>query len=95
MSATRLFARAVLRLSPQDDAESVTDFLQGLVTSDVAGPLPVWAALLTPQGKVLFDFLVWPGRDLLIDCQGDSSRRPDQAAVVALQAAPKDSDHAR
>jgi folate-binding protein YgfZ len=48
----------------------VRDFLQGLVTSDVAGPLPVWAGLLTPQGKCLFDFLVWDeGDDLLLDCE--------------------------
>ena len=30
---------------------------------DVTGALPVYAALLTAQGKVLFDFLVWPGAD--------------------------------
>ena len=72
MNATRLSARAVLRLSPDDEAEQVSDFLQGLVTNDVTGALPVWAALLTPQGKVLFDFLVWDhGRDLLIDCEAD------------------------
>ncbi len=46
------------------------DFLQGLVTNDVTKALPVWAALLTPQGKVLFDFLVWDdGDDLLLDCE--------------------------
>jgi folate-binding Fe-S cluster repair protein YgfZ len=68
MTGTRLFARALIRLSAQDGNEDVTEFLQGLVTSDVAGPLPVWTALLTPQGKVLFDFFVWPsGKDLLID----------------------------
>ena len=45
-------------------------FLQGLVTQDVMGALPVWAGLLTPQGKCLFDFLVWAdGEDLLIDCE--------------------------
>jgi folate-binding Fe-S cluster repair protein YgfZ len=34
------------------------------------GPLPVWAGLLTPQGKCLFDFLVWgDGDDLLLDCE--------------------------
>lgn len=69
-SATRLFDRAVLRLSAQDDSESAADFLQGLVTNDVTGALPVWTGLLTPQGKALFDFLVWPsGDDLLIDCE--------------------------
>jgi folate-binding protein YgfZ len=36
----------------------------------VTGALPAWAALLTPQGKVLFDFIVWPGEDgLLLDCE--------------------------
>jgi folate-binding protein YgfZ len=40
------------------------------VTSDVAGALPVWAGLLTPQGKCLFDFVVWAdGDDLLVDCE--------------------------
>ena len=74
MSATRLFSRALLRVSPEDPAEDAGAFLQGLVTSDVAGPLPVWAGLLTPQGKVLFDFIVWPsGRDLLIDCEADAA----------------------
>ncbi|MEE4453773.1 folate-binding protein [Novosphingobium resinovorum] len=71
MTATRLFDRAVIRLSPRPDStEDVAGFLQGLVTSDVAGALPVWTALLTPQGKALFDFLVWPtGHGLLIDCE--------------------------
>jgi folate-binding protein YgfZ len=69
MAATTLSDRALVRLSGED----VRGFLQGLVTSDVAGPLPVWAGLLTPQGKCLFDFLVWPDRqggdDLLLDCE--------------------------
>ncbi len=74
MTATRLFSRAVLRLSPLDEGEDVADFLQGLVTNDVTGALPAWAALLTPQGKVLFDFLVWcDGADLLIDCEADAA----------------------
>ena len=66
MPATTLADRALLRLSGED----VRGFLQGLVTNDVAGALPVWAGLLTPQGKVLFDFLIWAdGEDLLIDCE--------------------------
>ena len=70
LTATRLFDRAVIRLSPSEPSEDVSAFLQGLVTSDVTGTLPVWAGLLTPQGKVLFDFLVWPAGDgLLIDCE--------------------------
>jgi folate-binding protein YgfZ len=66
MAQTTLPDRAVIRLS----GEGVRDFLQGLVTSDVAGPLPVWAGLLSAQGKCLFDFLVWEdGADLLLDCE--------------------------
>jgi folate-binding protein YgfZ len=70
MSGTTLSDRAVIRLSGQ----GVRDFLQGLVTNDVAGPLPVWAALLTPQGKALFDFIVWgDGDDLLIDAEAEQA----------------------
>src|SRR3954468_20576729 len=70
MSATTLTDRVVIRLSGED----VRGFLQGLVTNDVTGALPIWAGLLTPQGKCLFDFLIWPndqsaGDDLLLDCE--------------------------
>jgi folate-binding protein YgfZ len=69
---TRLFSRAVIRISALDDSESAAGFLQGLVTNDVTAALPVWTALLTPQGKALFDFLVWPsGDDLLLDCEAE------------------------
>ncbi len=48
-------------------------FLQGLVSNDVAGAAPgraVWAALLTPQGKWLADFLILSdGARLLLDCE--------------------------
>jgi len=70
MANTTLDDRALVRLSGED----VRGFLQGLVTNDVSGNLPVWAALLTPQGKVLFDFLIWGDRDdLLIDCERAAS----------------------
>src|SRR6185295_6124677 len=70
MAATTLADRAVVRLSGED----VRGFLQGLVTNDVTGALPVWAGLLTPQGKCLFDFIVWgDGDDLLIDCEAAAS----------------------
>jgi tRNA-modifying protein YgfZ len=76
MTATTLIDRALIRLSGED----VRGFLQGLITNDVLGDLPVWAGLLTPQGKALFDFLVWgDGDDLLIDCEreaaGDLAKR--------------------
>ncbi|MFL6735286.1 MAG: folate-binding protein, partial [Sphingomicrobium sp.] len=66
MAATTLTDRALIRLSGED----VRGFLNGLVTSEVPGPLPVWAGLLTPQGKCLFDFIIWSeGDDLLLDCE--------------------------
>ena len=70
MAATTLTDRALLRLS----GVGARDFLQGLVTSDVTGPLPVWAALLSAQGKCLFDFIIWErGDDLLLDCEADAA----------------------
>jgi folate-binding protein YgfZ len=66
MSGTTLIDRAVLRLSGAE----VRPFLQGLVTNDVTGPMPVWAGLLTPQGKALFDLVLWAdGEDVLVDCE--------------------------
>jgi tRNA-modifying protein YgfZ len=66
MMKTTLFDRAVIRLSGED----VRGFLQGLVTNDTSGPLPVWAGLLSPQGKALFDFILWADHDdVLIDCE--------------------------
>jgi len=59
MSATAAYLtdRGVVRVEGEDAAE----FLQGLVTNDVLGlaaGAARFAALLTPQGKILFDFLV-------------------------------------
>ncbi len=72
MTATHLTARALIRLSPLDEAEDVAAFLQGLVTNDVQGPLPCYAALLSAQGKHLFDFLVWADpAGLLLDCEAE------------------------
>ena len=79
MPATTLVDRALIRLSGEDSR----GFLQGLVTNDVAllaPDRPLWAGLLSPQGKALFDFLLWAdGVDILIDCEreaaGDLARR--------------------
>lgn len=69
---TLLTNRAVIRLSPQGEGEDVAAFVQGLVTNDVTGPLPCYAALLSAQGKHLFDFLLWgDGADLLLDCEAE------------------------
>jgi len=69
MAATTLQDRALLRLS----GEEVRPFLQGLVTSDMnalAPERPLWAGLLTPQGKALFDFILWAeAEDVLVDCE--------------------------
>jgi tRNA-modifying protein YgfZ len=70
MANTTLINRALIRLSGDD----VRGFLQGLVTNDTSGDLPVWAALLSAQGKALFDFLIWAdGDDILIDCERDAA----------------------
>ena len=51
-------------------------FLQGLLTNDInllAPDRPLYAALLAPQGKILFEFLIYDGGgDVLIDCHKDS-----------------------
>ncbi|MBL8650015.1 MAG: folate-binding protein YgfZ [Sphingopyxis sp.] len=70
MPNTTLHDRALIRLSGED----VRGFLQGLVTNDTSGNFPMWAALLTAQGKALFDFLIWgDGNDVLIDCERDAA----------------------
>ncbi|SNR38468.1 folate-binding protein [Paracoccus sediminis] len=55
--------RQIIRVTADDRVA----FLQGLVSNDVERA-PCWAALLTPQGKYLADFLIVPDGDaLLID----------------------------
>lgn len=65
---TRLNDRAVLRVTGADRI----DFLQNLITQDVTKIGPdscMMAALLTPQGKLLHDFLIYGEADgFLIDC---------------------------
>jgi folate-binding protein YgfZ len=57
-------------MAAQDESENVRAFLQGLVTNDVSADLPVYAALLSAQGKAMFDFMVWAdGDDILLDCE--------------------------
>ena len=75
MSAKSAFLsdRGVLRVAGVDAAV----FLQGLLTNDVATLAPGaarFAALLTPQGKVLFDFLVVREESaFLLDCPADQA----------------------
>lgn len=78
----RLDDRAVLAVSGGD----ASGFLQGLVTNDIgklAGGGAIHAALLTPQGKYLFDFLVF-ARDgaFCLDCEAEA--RPALARRLAI-----------
>ena len=65
--------RAVIRLGGADRKS----FLQGLITQDMdalAPTTPIFAALLTPQGKILFDFFVYDnGDELLLDCNAEAA----------------------
>lgn len=69
MNGTTLRDRAILRIS----GEEAKPFLQGLLTRDVltlSPGQPRWAGLLTPQGKALFDFILWAeDDDVLLDCE--------------------------
>jgi folate-binding protein YgfZ len=78
MSNPRLFDRAIVRLSPTEAGEDVRAFLQGLVTQDTSAVMPLWAGLLTAQGKALFDFILWTphhgfgaSEEVLIDCEAE------------------------
>ncbi len=65
--------RAVIEIK----GEETLPFLQDLVTANVADLKPgdaAHSALLTPQGKILFDFFVVATEDgVLIDCAADSA----------------------
>ncbi|MCB1523687.1 MAG: folate-binding protein, partial [Rhodoblastus sp.] len=67
MPAVLLTDRAVLSVSGAD----ARHFLQGLVTCDmtkISAEAPGFGALLTPQGKILFDFLIaQDGERFLLD----------------------------
>ncbi len=72
MEPAHLDDRAVIALTGPD----ARSLLQGLVTHDVAGLKPgagLYTALLSPQGKILFDFLVTEGEGaLLLDVAADA-----------------------
>ena len=64
-----LDGRGLLKVSGED----ALDFLQGLVTNDVskAGPeRALYSAMLSPQGKYLYDFFIVDlNGELVIDCE--------------------------
>jgi len=82
-----LQSRAVVVLSGPD----WRNFLQGLITQDALtlarGEIRL-AALLTPQGRLLFDlFLVGQGEDCLIDCAAtDQEALVDRLTLYRLRA---------
>ncbi|WND02897.1 hypothetical protein QGN29_00785 [Temperatibacter marinus] len=67
--ALMLKNRGLLKLT----GEERKSFLQGLVTSDMdrlTPQSPLYAAFLTPQGKYLFDFILYELDDaILVDCE--------------------------
>jgi tRNA-modifying protein YgfZ len=71
--ASLLVDRAVLSLRGPDAGK----FLQGLITNDIGkarGNRAIHAGLLSPQGKILFDFFVVPAGDgFLIDVAGEKA----------------------
>lgn len=77
MKAAYLEARGTIKIFGPDAQE----WLQGLITNDITkanGDDACFAALLSPQGKILFDFLIYrlPGADgdqFIIDCAADQS----------------------
>ncbi len=75
MTDTLLSNRAIIRISATDEAEDIREFLQGLLTQDlqlVQPGAPQWAALLSAQGKVMYDFFLWADdKDILVDCESD------------------------
>src|SRR5262245_1987233 len=73
-----LQSRGIVEVAGADAAS----FLQGLITNDITpadAARGVYAALLTPQGKVIYDFLAF-ARDggYLLDCV--KAHAPDLAA---------------
>jgi hypothetical protein len=67
-SAGVLTKRAALRI----DGAEARDFLHNLLTADISGLKPgeaAYAALLTPQGKILFDMFVFDAEAaFVVDC---------------------------
>ncbi len=79
IKTAHLTDRAVLRIAGPDARE----FLQGLLTNDVMQPLPMWAGLLTAQGKYLFDMVLHDGGDaVLVDVL--ASRAADLAKRLTM-----------
>ena len=77
-----LAGRSILRLTGSDTRV----FLQGLISNDITALTPdhaLYAALLTPQGKYLFDFLLYDTPSgILLD--GERERLPALAQRLSM-----------
>jgi tRNA-modifying protein YgfZ len=63
--SANLTDRAVMHVTGED----ALGFLDGLVTCDMNKPMPRFGALLSPQGKILFDFIIHGAEaGFYIDC---------------------------
>lgn len=80
---TALKSRALIRVEGKD----ARDFLQNLITNDMDNLAPdriLYACLLSPQGKFLFDFFVHQGDGYyLLDCEG-GERADDLAKRLGM-----------
>lgn len=69
----QLKTRAVIRVAGPE----ARSFLQGIITQDIAAQAAdgvLFSAILTPQGKILFDFLIHQsGDEFLLDVHNSSS----------------------
>ena len=68
MTTATLLTRSLIRI----DGADAQSFLQGILTTDIDGLAADEArpgALLTPQGKILFDFIIWRTESgFLLEC---------------------------
>jgi len=75
MEPVHLSDRAVIAL----EGPEARPFLQNLITNDLTALAPgsaLYAALLAPQGKILFDFLIVEGDGaVLLDCEAASAEQ--------------------
>jgi tRNA-modifying protein YgfZ len=73
MTMTIIPTRTIIRITGEDKHS----FLQGLITQNIdqlSSEHAIFTALLTPQGKILFDFfIVEDGDAFLIDCDRDAT----------------------
>lgn len=73
MTSPARLDRAILRVSGTE----ARTLLHGLLTQDVetlAGEAPRYAALLSPQGKLIADMLLWPQTDGAVLIEADPAR---------------------